>query len=477
MTPPQGLAERVLRGGTVLLARQLLGAVLAFAGMLALARLLGPAQNGLYFTAFGIVFFIQNLAKLGLDTFLVRLPGPVAPATFDQIFVLLAGLGVLASLATIAASGLVSTALAMPELGSVLAVLAASIPLMHLYRVPLAKLERDLAFGAIGIAELAAQAVFFAVAIAAALAGWGVFAPVAGWWAQQAAFLGACFALSGYRPRLDWNRALAREALAYGSLATTAVLIQSLRPLIIPILVGGTQGPAAVGIVSLAIRLLENLSIARTVIARMTIPLFSRLASDRARLVRTFRLAIEIQTLAVALPITAFSLVAALAVPLLFGPRWTDAARMVTLLSPPMILMGVFGLHNLLLMTLRRPRALVLSQLAATAVAWSAATLLIPRVGAEGYAWAELAAATAWLVPAILVDRAFGRVRYDPALVWAAAASLAALAPLTTWWLVLAVPALALHRPTRNRLAAIATLARSRLPRRTPSALLMTGQP
>ena len=51
------------------------------------------------------------------------------------------------------------------DLGGILAAMAASIPVMHLYRVPLARLERDLAFGAIGMAELAAQTLFFAVAI------------------------------------------------------------------------------------------------------------------------------------------------------------------------------------------------------------------------------------------------------------------------------------------------------------------------
>ena len=153
-------------------------------------------------------------------------------------------------------------------------------------------------------------------------------------------------------------------------------------------------------------------------------------------------------------------------VPWLFGAEWSDAARLVTLLSPPMILAGVFGLHNLLLMTLSRPRGLILCQLVATALAWSAAALLIPRIGAQGYAYAEIAAAAAWLLPAILVHRRFGRVSYDPALLWAGAASLAALAPLAGWWLVLAVPALALHRQTRRQIAAIAGLAQAKLPLR-----------
>ena len=67
----------------------------------------------------------------------------------------------------------------------------------------------------------------------------------------------------------------------------------------------------------------------------------------------------------------------------------------------------------------------------------------------------------------ILVHRRFDRVSYDPALLWAGAASLAALAPLAGWWLILAVPALVLHRQTRHQLAALAGLAQARLPLRS----------
>ena len=53
-----------------------------------------------------------------------------------------------------------------------------------------------------------------------------------------------------------------------------------------------------------------------------------------------------------------------------------------------------------------------------------------------------MAAAAAWLVPAAVVRRCFGPVRYSPALLWAAAASLAALAPVAGWWLLAPLPAL-----------------------------------
>ncbi|MFO1144187.1 MAG: oligosaccharide flippase family protein [Amaricoccus sp.] len=444
-----GLPWPVLRGGALLLGRQLAGAVVAFFGMLALARLLGPAQNGLYFTAFGIVFFVQNVARLGLDVFLVRAPEPVGKPLFDQVFLLLCTLGLVTGALLAAAGPLIAAALRMPDLQTPLVAMAATIPVMHLARVPVAKLERELAFGRIGAAELAAQALFFATAIPAALAGAGPFAPVLGWWAQQTALLAAGFALARYRPGLPRDLALAREALAHGSLVTAAILVQSLRSLIVPVVVGGTLGPAAVGIVALSTRLIDTLSMARTVIARIAVPLLGRLAADRPRLLATLGVGIEVQTAAVALPVLAFALTAGRLVPLLFGPGWGEAARVAVLLAPSAIVAAVFSLHLQLLATEPRPLGLVLAQAAAAALAWPAAALAVPRLGLEGYAAAEAVAALAWIVPAHIVRRRLGPARYGTAIVWGAAASLAALAPLAGWWLLTPLPALALLPRTR----------------------------
>jgi PST family polysaccharide transporter len=454
--PAAALAAGVRRGGAMLLGRQMLGAVLGFLGMLALARLLGPEQNGLYFTAFGIVFFVQNVAKLGLDVFILRAPEPVGKRTLDQVFLLLCGLGAAAGALVAAASPFVAGALHMPDLGGPMLAMSATIPAMHLYRVPLAKLERGLAFGRIGMAELAAQALFFAVAIAAAFAGCGPYAPVLGWWAQQIALLVAFFALAGYRPAFHWSGEVAREALAHGSLVTGSVLIQSLRALIVPIVVGGTSGAAAVGIIALATRLIENLSMARTVIARIAVPVLAGLVHDSSRLMPTLRLGIEVQTLAVAGPVLAFSLAGGLLVPLLFGPAWGEAARVLTLLAPSAIAAAAFSLLTQLLLTEARPRGLVLAQAAATSLAWIAAAIAVPRLGVTGYALAEMAAALAWIVPARLVRRRFGPVGYDPAALWAGTAGLAALSPVVGWWLLLPLPALALHPATRGAFRRVA---------------------
>ena len=129
---------------------------------------------------------------------------------------------------------------------------------------------------------------------------------------------------------------------------------------------------------------------------------------------------------------------------------------MVTLLAPSAIVAAVFSPLTQLLMTEARPRGLILAQAAATSLAWIAAAIAVPRLGVTGYAVCELAAALAWIVPARLVRRRFGPVGYDPAGLWAGAASLAALSPIVGWWLLLPLPALALHPATRRTFRRVA---------------------
>ena len=235
-----GPRRRALRGGSVLLVRQVLGAALAFAGMLALARLLGPAENGLYFTAFGIVFFVQNLAKLGLDTFLVRLPGPLDEATLDQIFVLLAVLGPPRP-SPRRGQRRRRPALAMPDLqgpSRPRRLDPADAPLPR----PLSRLERDLAFGASASSSSRPRRCS-SPSRSPRPCRVGRLRPRRRMVRPAGALLAACFAASGYRPGFALAPRAAREALAYGCSHHRPILIQSLRPLIVPLLVGGTQGP------------------------------------------------------------------------------------------------------------------------------------------------------------------------------------------------------------------------------------------
>src|SRR5205807_753225 len=66
-----------IRGGAYLSLRYGLGVFVSLGNMLVMTRWIGPHPYGLFVTAIGIVAFLSNLARAGVDIYLVRLePAP-----------------------------------------------------------------------------------------------------------------------------------------------------------------------------------------------------------------------------------------------------------------------------------------------------------------------------------------------------------------------------------------------------------------
>src|SRR2546426_5715503 len=75
--PPRSAAANLfsaqtVRGGIYLTARYGLGVVVSLGNMLVMTWWIGPHSYGLFVTAIGLVAFLSNLARAGVDTYLVR---------------------------------------------------------------------------------------------------------------------------------------------------------------------------------------------------------------------------------------------------------------------------------------------------------------------------------------------------------------------------------------------------------------------
>jgi O-antigen/teichoic acid export membrane protein len=440
--PPRSLKEEVLHGGRLLLIRQGLGLVVSVGGVLLLTRLIGPSDYGLYAAAFSFAFFAQATGELSLDVYLVRREGELTDEVCDQVFTLLSLLAVATVAITLALAPLLSSGLRLHGFEPIEQVMFLSIPLMQLQQVHLSRLERTLDYRSIGVVELAAQIAFFAVAVVLAAAfKAGAWAPVAGWWTQQALLAAGFWRSDRYRPRLRWRGALVREILTYGAVMTAANFVYSLRNLVAPILIGRTLGAAAIGYVALAERVSIQLGVAQQLIFRISISVLGRISTERDRLQRAMTQGAELQLLAAGIPITVFSMLAAVLVPIVFGTRWLPVATLIPLLAPPCMAAAFFNLEFAALALRRRPWELVVAQGSGALLMWVGAVVFVPLAGVRGYGYAELLAIAAWLVTDHLVARNFLRPQYRFGLIWWAALSAAALAPVTSWWLVLAVPA------------------------------------
>src|SRR5277367_1704790 len=254
--PQEGSARdgRTIRGGGCLMARYALGVIIGAGNMLVLTRWIGPHAYGIFVTGIGLVAFLSNLARAGVDTYLVR--HPVTPsreayhAASTLIFVISCGL----TLAGAVAAPLLAHWYHSREFLTPYFVMLLSVPVIGLTGVPMARLERDLDFRAVAGIELTGQTLGLAVSAGMAWKHFGARAPVAGQMSWQPYTWAAACSSANLFPRLPYDAALMREMIAFGLGVTSSLRAWQLRTLINPLLVGRLAGVEAVAYVALALR-------------------------------------------------------------------------------------------------------------------------------------------------------------------------------------------------------------------------------
>lgn len=415
------LRTLVWRGGMTMAARQVAGMVISFAGLIVLARIIGPTAYGVYASAFALHTFLVVFFQWGTDVFLIRRPEDPTEVHVHQTLTLslvLGGAGAvlawpigLAAQAWIDAEG-IATAVTVLFLG---------MPLQLAALVPSALLQRRMAYTAVAWAELSGQVVLYGVAVTAALAGLGLMAPLAGWWVQQVVMGAMLFALARYRPRLAWRWDLLREVVRYGLGYAASIWLWQLRTLVNPLIVARVLGPEAAASVAIAARLVEALSFMRVVLWRVTFPALGRLHAEPGRLARAVSEGTRLQVLAVGLPMVAFVAVAPWLVPLAFGRAWEPVVTVFPYLATVSLVVSLFSLHTSAFYVLGRNRPVAVFAAVYVTGLFGLAAWLVPAQGLVGYGLAEVAVLITFIGLHAKARGTLGEVPIGLAMVWTAA--------------------------------------------------------
>ncbi len=385
-----------LRGGAFLTARYLLGTVIGVGNMLVLTRWIGPHSYGIFVASIGLVAFLSNLSRAGVDTYLVR--QVVAPD--DESCRTASTLIFAISLALVIAGGactpLISRWYSSGEIVPPYLVMLGSIPLIGLTGVPMAMLERQLNFRSIAAIELGGQS--FGLAVSAALA-WrhlGVWAPVAGQVAWQSYTLVAASSAAATFPGVGFDRRTAREMLRYGLGLTASLRVWQLRTLVNPLLVGRLAGVETVAYVAIALRIAEALGVVRLAAGRMAIAAFARVQSNRREFGSLLARSMSWQVLGLGPLLCVFALTGTLALRLL-GNRWAPSLAVFPFVAVGVLVNSIYNLQASALFVVGTHWAVMRSFLLHAAVLAVFTILLLPRLGILGYGWAELAACIAYI--------------------------------------------------------------------------------
>jgi PST family polysaccharide transporter len=326
--------RRGLRAAGQLVARTVLTRGITLVGTVALARLLTPADFGVFAVIIFIVTIITVVGDLGIGAGLVQQREEPGNADLETVLaVQLALFGGLGLAAAVAGPALAIKLDLGPGASELAFLLALTILILPLRGIPIAMLSRSLRFGPLAISEVVQQLTFFGVAVGGAAMGIGVVAFGLAGVAQGVVATAVAWAAWGRRsPRPRFHGAIAARLWRFGIRMQGAHIASWAKDAVVPVFGGLAGGVSAVGYLQFAWRNGQLINAVDDIVTRVGFPALSRLQHDAPRFTRAAGVAMETAVL-VAVGIQAWLIATApILLPVVFSAQWepsVDAFRLV----------------------------------------------------------------------------------------------------------------------------------------------------
>lgn len=301
---------------------RLWGQLLSWGVSIVLARLLMPADYGLFAIALSITMLVEMLQDFGLGTALVQRQDLTRPQ-INAVFWTVVTSSLVITSATFLAAEWIAAFYAEPSLAWVLRVLCLTFLLNSLGMVPYSLLTKALNLRHRSMADVSGTTIGSVAALVLAYFGFGVWALVLGQLSRAAVLNGMLFVLSRWSPGLQVTREGLGDVLLFGIRIASMHIVGNLSPTVSVFVLARVLGGAAVGLFSMAQSLAEAPHrISTAIINQVSFPVFSRLQGQPEMLASYF-LKISKYLAVVSLPVqVGLILVASDLVPVLLSAQW-----------------------------------------------------------------------------------------------------------------------------------------------------------
>ena len=331
------LRRDVTRGIFWVAVAQFSGKLVAFIVQVILARILVPADFGLVALAYLALDSLHLFAEMGFTSALIYRKDRVQEASYT-VFSMVIVAGLVLSVLGVAVSPLIASFFKEPRVTPVLRVLSMTILLASFGQVPISLLAKETDFRKRFVPMVVPGLVSGLVSVTCALAGLGVWSLVAGRVADALITSVAAYLVCNWRPRLTFDRHLAREMFDYAKHIIGSQLLIFGITNVDNTFVGRILGPAGLGVYNLAYNLsnLPATQITR-IVGQVMFPAFSKIRDDGAAMRRVFFETMRYVSM-LSVPVSVgFIVFAGDFIYILYGEKWMAAVA-------PLQLLGVYGL-------------------------------------------------------------------------------------------------------------------------------------
>jgi lipopolysaccharide exporter len=355
---------------------------------IALARILGPEQFGLFAIGALVVGFSTFFADFGIAYGLIQ-KERVTSEDVRFVFTWQVVVGVSVAAAVAAMSVLLARFFGEPRSGQVILALSGVCFLNAVAAPSLNLLKRDLDFRSVQMGHLLGYGVGYGlVALPLALKGAGVWSLVAAWIVQSLVLLFYVYAKTRHPVTPLWAYSGGRKISSYGFLVLVTNLANWVIQNVDRIIIARLFSSAEVGLYSTAFTILHTpTSSLLGVVQPVFFSASSRITSEPGRIVSAYRSLVAAITVFVLPCFASLALIADTFVHAVYGEQWRGAAVALAPLALCMPLFLLWGITTPLLWAGGQPKREFRSQLP-LAVFWCIACVVAAHVSLAAVAWA-----------------------------------------------------------------------------------------
>jgi O-antigen/teichoic acid export membrane protein len=312
---------------------------------LVMARILAPADYGLFAMGLTVITLMEIFQEFGLGVSIVQRQN-LSKEQINAIFWLLAAVSVMVVGLGFASAQFAATFYNEPRLVWIIRILSITFLINSLGVVPYSLLTRDIDFRGRSLAEAYAVAVASAVSLTMASMNYGVWALVLGHLVRVCVRNVAMFISSKWVPGLQMSFAEMRGILKFSLRITGASTLGTLTETANTAIIGRFLGGYNLGLYSVSSGLGQNNPLHKLssgVINQLSLPVFSNLQNDPELLQKYFLKITRFLTI-ISLPLqVGLALVAHNAVLVLLSEKWLETVGVIQILA----IGGIFHIATL----------------------------------------------------------------------------------------------------------------------------------
>lgn len=246
------LKRQTLSGIKWTFAGSIIQRIVSFATTVILARILSPADFGLFALAFVMIDAFSIFKSLGFDSALVRRKGDDIERACNTAFFLIPAMGIILFILLFILAPLGAQFLNNPEVTNVIRALGVVFVVSTFGKVPQTILYRDMKFKYKSAAEVSATIVYTSTAVILALNKLGVWSLVVAYILRTLTQVAIEWHFSGWRPKFEFDRAIAWDMFHFGKYVLAGGIIWFLHSNLDNIVIGKILGVAMLGYYAIA---------------------------------------------------------------------------------------------------------------------------------------------------------------------------------------------------------------------------------